>query len=177
MKQEEIKKLHPGLFKCPFIYARTLMPEISKILDEFEGICEKKPEDYVVDVKVHMLMPGQYPCIPNWHFDMVPRDENNEQDWSKITNDKMYLWVSNQPYTEFKKKVFLQGIDFESYFIEAEDWVPFTQKDEHRGTVSQEHIWRVFIRCCPTTILKPADSSEWMRRHSQVYLNAENFNW
>jgi hypothetical protein len=27
----------------------------------------------VVDTKVHMLMPGFYPCIPGWHTDGVPR--------------------------------------------------------------------------------------------------------
>ncbi|MEC2506153.1 hypothetical protein P9X25_18565, partial [Bacillus cereus] len=27
----------------------------------------------VVDTKVHMLMPGMCPAIPNWHSDGVPR--------------------------------------------------------------------------------------------------------
>ncbi len=29
--------------------------------------------DVVVDSRVHMLMPGWFPCIPGWHHDDVPR--------------------------------------------------------------------------------------------------------
>lgn len=28
---------------------------------------------WVIDSRVHMLMPGWYPCIPGWHHDDVPR--------------------------------------------------------------------------------------------------------
>jgi hypothetical protein len=29
--------------------------------------------DILVDSRVHMLMPGMWPCIPGWHHDDVPR--------------------------------------------------------------------------------------------------------
>lgn len=33
----------------------------------------------VVDSRVHMLMPGWYPCIPGWHHDDVPRTRSDGQ--------------------------------------------------------------------------------------------------
>jgi hypothetical protein len=34
----------------------------------------------VVDVKVHMLMPGMLPAIPGWHTDGVPRPQKDKPD-------------------------------------------------------------------------------------------------
>src|SRR5262245_43743261 len=33
----------------------------------------------VIDSRVHMLMPGWYPCIPGWHLDDVPRTRSDGQ--------------------------------------------------------------------------------------------------
>jgi hypothetical protein len=41
----------------------------------------------VVDTKIHMLMPGFYPAIPNWHTDGVPRGVElrpEAKDWPNI---------------------------------------------------------------------------------------------
>jgi hypothetical protein len=35
--------------------------------------------DFILDSRVHMLMPGWYPCIPGWHLDDVPRDREDGQ--------------------------------------------------------------------------------------------------
>lgn len=43
------------------------MPDLKPLFDS----CPIK--DGVIDVKIHMLMPNQYPCIPNWHYDLVPQ--------------------------------------------------------------------------------------------------------
>ncbi len=34
---------------------------------------------WVIDTRVNMLMPGQYPSIPGWHCDDVPRGEKYAQ--------------------------------------------------------------------------------------------------
>lgn len=169
MDKVKWNKTHCGVFKAEWHGAIALQPELEPILNELEksGLLEYDTNHYVVDSKIHMLMPNQYPCIPNWHYDMIPRDENLKQGFNQCVSDKMFLWVSNEPLTQFK----------ETGTIKPKTWTPFTQKDLHRGTVAKEHIWRCFIRVCPKTILEPADSKYWLRRHCQVYLDSNNFKW
>lgn len=45
---------------------------------------EELPEDWQnsntrIDSRVHMLMPGWYPCIPGWHHDDVQRTRKDKQ--------------------------------------------------------------------------------------------------
>ena len=118
-----------------------------------------------------MLMPGQWPCIPNWHFDLVPRVKG-KQDFSLIDPSKrMHLWLSGPPLTEFRSE---RG---EIRQVEPRKWFTFTQMDEHRGVMATDHTWRVFIRVAPVELLPVAPQQSWIRRHSQVYLDAETFKW
>lgn len=159
------KKQHCGVHRASWEQLKDSMKEVSKL------IVKDFPEDvrdFTWDVKVHMLMPNQYPCIPNWHFDNIPR-VNNAQDWSQVRTDlPMYLWISGEPLTEFR----VGGK------IQAGVWKRFTQKDEHRGTISEDFQWRGFIRATHKDILAPNESGiNVTRRHSQVYLDASNFSW
>lgn len=161
-------KQHCGIHQGDAWDLLSLMPEVhSFVFDTFP----EDMNDFIFDVKVHMLMPGQYPCIPNWHYDNVPR-VNNKQDFDLVRPDlPMYLWVSNAPLTEFRK-------NGESWFVEPEKWYRFTQEDEHRGTVSNNFCWRGFIRATHKDIYvtRPKGINP-LRRHSQVYLDASNFSW
>lgn len=88
-----------GLFRAPLSKASEIMPELSEI---FESAPTENPEEWEVDVKIHMLMKDQYPCIPNWHCDNVPRVEGNTRyDLIKEDVPPMYLWLSTNPTTEF----------------------------------------------------------------------------
>ncbi len=131
-------KQHCGVHQAPYDQVILLMPDLVDVLATF-------PDDqmkFTWDVKVHMLMPGQYPCIPNWHTDFVPR-EGGVQKFDKI---------------------------------KPQHWHRFTQLDEHRGLPASEFTWRAFIRATHFEIQKPK-ASGWLRRHSQVYLNAETYQW
>lgn len=89
-----------GVHRACFDDLVKVMPDLICIKDSFP----ERVDDFVWDVKVHMLMPNQFPCIPNWHFDNIPR-VNNKQDFDKVTPDlPMYLWISNEPLTEFRDK-------------------------------------------------------------------------
>lgn len=46
------------------------------------GVLGRCPESkhIVIDSRVHMLMPGQYPCIPGWHCDGVKRNMTGQPD-------------------------------------------------------------------------------------------------
>ena len=165
MEVEQIQKLHPGLFHCPYKEVERLMPEIFPIVQE----C---PADYlidsVLDVKIHMLMPNQWPCIPNWHHDLVPRTKVGTQDYTAVnTHKKMYLWLSGAPFTEFS----------DGEFIKPRSWHGFTQLDSHRGTMSTIFTWRIFIRVAPPEFISVGIPDQWLRRHSQVYLDVNNFKW
>ena len=159
-------KQHCGVHRASFKDLYKHMRDVHALVAE---TFPENPEHFTWDVKVHMLMPSQFPCIPNWHYDNVPRI-NNKQDFSKIQPNKpMYLWLSGEPLTEFKRK------DGSVYKVNAEKWHRFTQKDLHRGTVSFDFQWRGFIRATHRDIMQPQDSV--IRRHCQVYLDAESFRW
>lgn len=156
---------HCGVHRASWFQLQTSMPEVAHLIaKDFP----EKVGDFTWDVKVHMLMPNQFPCIPNWHFDNIPR-VNNAQDFDQVRTDlPMYLWISGEPLTEFRY----------SGKIKACDWVRFTQADEHRGTMSNDFQWRGFIRATHKGILAPNKSGvDVTRRHSQVYLDSSNFSW
>jgi len=167
------KKCHNGLMLCTFEQAVKLMPEVAPILDQLKPHLEFNEDQYLVDVKVHMLMPNQYPCIPNWHRDFMPRDDKGNRIKDKPSKLKMYMWISGAPLTEYKDK--LTGKIFTK---SAQQWHSFTQEDLHRGTKSKEHTWRCFIRVIPKQFVhKTTTNIGQIRRHSQVYLDAEKFHW
>lgn len=132
------------------------------------------PHHYVYDVKVHMLKAGMYPCIPNWHRDLVPRVDGIENESLINPNHTMYLWVSGDPLTEFK----------DGREVKPCTWVPFTQNDWHRGTPCQEKdTWRMFIRAIPIEMIKENEAiqgkpfKKGLVRHSQVYVDANTIVW
>lgn len=73
----EIKN-EPMLFNCSLEGARRLGGSITQ--EFLYGL----PEEWLhlplaIDTRVHMLMPGWYPCIPGWHHDDVPRTRADGQ--------------------------------------------------------------------------------------------------
>lgn len=161
MPKVDWSRQHNGVHQAPFKEVLRLMPDLTELLQTFPD----DPEHFTWDVKVHMLMPRQYPCIPNWHTDNVPR-VGGIQRFDRVQPEKpMYLWISGAPLTQFKHG-----------YVLPETWVRFTQLDEHRGTPASEFGWRGFIRATHQDI-QPPKSGEWLRRHCQVYLDAETYQW
>lgn len=157
-------KQHCGVHQAPITEVVKLMPDIAK-----SNILATFPDDvwnFTWDIKVHMLMPRQYPCIPNWHVDNIPR-VNGMQRFDLAKPDlPMYCWISGAPLTQF-----------ETGYLEPKKWHRFTQKDSHRGTMASEFCWRAFIRATHTDIQKPK-AGDWLRRHCQVYIDsAETYKW
>jgi len=166
-------KSHNGIFLCDFDKAVELMPEIKGILDEVKSLLELDESEYLIDVKVHMLMPGQFPCIPNWHYDFNPRDDQGERIKGQLSKLKMYMWVSSDPLTEYKDRE-TQKV----YTKPCQQWCAFTQSDLHRGTVAEDHVWRCFIRIIPKAFVHSCTiNTGTIRRHTQVYLDSRKFKW
>lgn len=166
MEQEQIKKLRCGLISTPFVDALHMMPEIKQILLDAP---RDETESYYVDAKVHMLMPGQYPCIPNWHYDFTPRDgDGNKMPECRDPSKKMFLWLSGAPLTLFE----------DGRVVTPRKWMEFTQFDAHRGVVSDAFQWRLFIRLAPESLIPfKCKGEQCLRRHTQVYLDASKFEW
>lgn len=160
-------KQHCGTIATNINETCELMPDLADTLAHFHALTNAY--NFLFDVKVHMLMPGQYPCIPNWHQDHVPRNCRGEKDYNQIDPSmKMYLAISGPPATEF----------FQNQIISPKRWYEFTQEDVHRGTQAKEFGWRGFIRATPKEIYpKSALKYSGLRRHSQVYLDSNNFTW
>ncbi len=165
MDQLLIKQFHNGLIKCPLSEVRDAMPGILPIIDE----APVPHTNYVVDAKVHMLMPNQFPCIPNWHGDAIPRDSDLtlRPDLADASN-RLFMWISNDPLPEFE----------DAREVLPEKWIEFGQLDIHRGTISSQHIWRLFIRLMPSCLVaRPRTGKDVLRRHTQVYLDCSQFTW
>jgi len=161
----DLSKLHCGLFRCPLDVAPALMPELEPL---FSYAPRYQQERAIVDVKIHMLMPGQWPCIPNWHYDFTPRDSQGiKQPEKRDRANKMHVLLSGPPYTEFR----------DGRTLHPWQWSEFTQFDEHRGSVSTDHCWRLFARVVPESLCPAAPATQWVRRHCQVYLDSQNFEW
>lgn len=77
----------------------------------------------------------------------------------------MYAWISGPPLTQFKHG-----------FLTPKKWHRFTQLDEHRGTAAADFGWRCFIRATHYKIQAPK-AGDWLRRHTQVYLDSKTYQW
>ena len=158
-------KQHCGVHQAPVDVVLELMPDIREVIETFPDVAE----NFTWDVKVHMLMPRQYPCIPNWHVDNIPRPTGIQRFDMAKPELPMYLWISGAPLTQFRNGYVLPKV-----------WHRFNQQDEHRGTAAGEFGWRGFIRATHMDIQLPKhvkDISEHQRRHCQVYLDAETYEW
>ncbi len=153
-------KQHCGVHQASVSEVMRLMPDLAQVMVTFPD----QWLDFTFDVKVHMLMPKQYPCIPNWHRDFAPR-VGGIQHPELASDAPMYMWLSGPPLTEFR-----------GGFIQPRKWVKFSAKDEHRGTPSGDFVWRGMIRAVHKSILPPKDGDH-LRRHCQVYLDAGSYNW
>lgn len=151
---------HCGVILATIDSVARLMPEVHALI---AATFPDNPADFTWDVKVHMLKPRQYPCIPNWHTDAVPRI-NGIQQFDLVRPElPLYLWLSGAPLTQF-----------EGGYLEPGAWHRYSQNDRHRGTAAAEDCWRGLIRAAHKDLQAPG-AGEHLRRHSQVYLDAENY--
>ena len=185
-----------GLFRADLVNgAKNLLPELIEYYSSAYWMLVGEghdPLEWEIDVKIHMLMKDQYPCIPNWHCDNVPR-VNGNLDYEKSGGmTPMYLFVSGKPTTEFLSQDLDLPIEINSHSdvakmmkehedkitsIEENSWHKFYQNTPHRGTQATENCWRIFIRLTNKSILPVRKTISPMRRHCQVYLNASEFSW
>lgn len=149
----DLKRIQAGLINIPFWDCYNNYPELKDILDSFNPK-EFPKELYCFDIRIHSLSPGEYPGIFNWHH-----DTNTFKSNIKPTT-KLYLWVSNEPLTEFQ----------EYGKIPEKTWFEFNTNDLHRALPSKTFCDRLFIRAAPEIYCYVPSSEERIRTKSIVYL-------
>lgn len=193
---------HCGLFRAPLHLAASFMPSMAALIDS-APIGREFRDQWELDIKVHMLMRDQYPCIPNWHCDNVPRsdrgtsydltrDHEGPFDYGAGNAVPMLLWVSDEPTTEFLAEAFTVAetpishkdvaFDVKTWApalerIKANAWYSMDQRTPHRGRAAERNGWRVFARLTHKSIAPARPVLSVLRRHAQVYLEAEHFTW
>lgn len=78
--QDEVKN-EPMLFSCDRDFA---MSNAGPITRSFIRAFEKdRPYEtnFIIDSRVHMLMPGWYPAIPGYHHDDIPRGSDGQPNY------------------------------------------------------------------------------------------------
>ena len=78
---EQTVKNEPMLFSCDLAHAYDLGGAITRafLTALFGDTLPLWDNGYNIDTRVHMLMPGWWPCIPGWHHDDVPRSRGDGQ--------------------------------------------------------------------------------------------------
>ena len=194
---EQIKE-EPMFFNCTTKFAAENGGPITKELVSLLG--KRFQEEGILDSRVHMLMPGWYPCIPGWHHDDVPRStltgQPNYVDPEYRSLHCLALVNSDVAPTEFMVSNKNQSIKvptpdpsrvtyehWNEYLtqqpqgktIQAEDRLYFFDCDTfHRGTAAVRNGWRWFGRVSINTDRKPTNE---IRRQAQVYMSAVNAGW
>lgn len=193
-------KTEPQFFSCNIQFAYD---NGGHITTEF---IECLPDEWlesncIVDSRVHMLMPGWYPCIPGWHLDDVPRTrEDGQPDHlnPKYKSEHLLGIVGDCSKTEFAvgscqleepaigKVVYGEWhSDIEEVLsrensplqrISAEPGImyQFDWQTWHRGTSATHSGWRWFIRLSRNTERKIVNE---IRTQTQVYLPCVDMGW
>jgi hypothetical protein len=149
-------------------------------------------EHVVVDTRVHMLMPGWYPCIPGWHHDDVARTRADgqpnyaEQPYysrhvlfvlnSEIAPTEFAVGAHDLPDVPLGQKVYqtwhplveqqLQSGVLRRVSVQDSEMVGFNWQTMHRGVAAVSGGWRYFFRA---SVRMPRHRNE-IRRQVQVYV-------
>jgi hypothetical protein len=195
----DIVKNEPMLFSCNYFTSRKLGGPITQNFLNllYFNLPELEDKDIIVDSRVHMLMPGWYPCIPRWHLDDVPREledgQPNHRNPSYKAQHCMAMVNADICPTQFIiGKIELPEIETgEKYY---KKWHPIVDKAKdcvwvnspdrnliffnwqtfHQGSKAVGNGWRFFIRASWDTGRKPTNE---LRRQVQVYLENPMEGW
>jgi hypothetical protein len=152
----------------------------------------------VLDVRVHRLFPGQYPGIPGWHCDFVPRGSYSGQPNFSLCHPRAFhiaLLLSDQPHGVSSTRFVDQPIRPDLYdkehvyrnlhhevhrinppirTIKDGELVWFNQKTIHAASPCHRRGVRMFLRY--SMIEKPVVANQFADQQ-QVYLLSEENGW
>ncbi len=198
---QDVIKNEPMLYNCDL---RNAMLLGGPITNAFLVILNKEffhSSDLVIDSRVHMLMPGWYPCIPGFHCDDVPRERSDGQPNHVNPSYKSkhcMMLCGDASRTEFalgkfsleevpigkkvyevwhpqvEDKLIWENFRVKSYKAEENKLIYFDSDSWHQGCKATKSGWRFFIRATVNTKRKPTNE---LRRQTQVYLENTMEGW
>lgn len=198
--KEEISN-EPMFYRASLDFAYKNGGEITR------DFIELMPHDWygcpvTIDSRVHMLMPGWYPCIPGMHHDDIPRTRRDGQpDYENPGyNAKHLIGLVNAEIapTEFALGEIDLEIPPEGQLI-YRDWHPnimqaiadgkmesykaksgimyeFDNYSFHQGTAAVSSGWRWFIRVSKDTD-RALNCKNEIRKQTQVYMENPMEGW
>lgn len=189
-------KAEPQFFNASPQYAFERGGPITR---EFLTLSKGWESGSVFDSRVHMLMPGWYPCIPGWHLDDVPRERSDKQpnhvdpsyksehlmaivgDASRTEFALGELTLNEPPigstiYGQWTKDVeLLCSMGHLARFTVLPNYLyHFDWQSWHRGMPATKNGWRWFGRLSWKTERKVTNE---IRAQTQVYLPAVDAGW
>jgi hypothetical protein len=152
-------------------------------------------DDWIIDSRLHMLMPGHYPCIPGWHLDDIPRTQSGQPDLHDpgVGSELKLACFGVTAFTEF----IAEEIDWEPTteafhadldatimrggyepicYPESGRVLELTHLTPHRGQPSIEKSWRLFIRATKRTN-RPHYPLNQRRTQVNCYIPAGTVGW
>lgn len=165
------------------------------------------PEDWyesevTIDSRVHMLMPGWYPCIPGMHHDDIPRTrEDGQPNYENPGYNAEHLIglinaeiaptefaigeidleippIGQLIYREWHPKI-MQAIEnktMQSFKAQSGHMYQFDNYSFHQGTAAVSSGWRWFIRLSRNTARAENCKNE-IRKQTQVYMENPMEGW
>jgi len=197
---DEVLKLEPMFFNsdAEFCCHHSIGPTYDFLMGlESHGI---DLNSIVIDSRLHMLMPGWYPCIPGFHHDDVPRERSDKQpeynNPSYRSKHALILYNGDICPTEFA----LGECEFtnpENHSVVYKEWhkeviqhcnngklircnadpnqiIFFDDRTWHQGTQAIKNGWRLFIRASWDTNRIPTNE---IRNQVQVYMDNPHMGW
>ncbi len=192
----DVIKNEPMLFNCSVGFARR---NGGPITHSFLDSIDESWENAVVDSRVHMLMPGWFPCIPGYHHDDVARGSNGQPDYDNLAyKSEHLLGLVNAEVCPTRFAVGecdmpkVDGIIYKQWHQEVEKLIQsgsmstfdassgviyqFNHESFHTGTKAVMNGWRWFIRLSRNTDRIKNITNE-IRRQVQVYLEFPMEGW
>jgi hypothetical protein len=190
-----VLKDEPMLFSASVEFAMEHGGPLTKaFLSSFED--EALAEAWVIDTKVHMLMPGWWPCIPGWHHDDVVRSREDGQPnyedprWEEPVHRLVVVDNGTDSHTEFLTEPIQLEIPAEGVIYREWDAIigdrrrikrvepgvvyEFGTSDFHRGVPAKGNGWRFFARASRNTTRTFLNE---IRSQTQVYLSYPEAGW
>jgi hypothetical protein len=168
---------------------------------------ENMPEDWqnvpvTIDTRVHMLMPGWYPCIPGMHHDDIPRTRiDGQPNYTEPNYNADHLMglvngdiaptefavgkidleipeIGSLVYREWHPKVMeaIENSTLESVSAESYKYIQFDNYAFHQGTKAVSSGWRWFIRVSRNTE-RALNCKNEIRKQVQVYMENPMEGW
>lgn len=180
----------PQLYRADMEFAYKFGgPYIQKFLKDFKPL---RFEHISIDVKVHMLQPGWFPCIPGWHLDDFWRPNGGQPDLNTLHEHPsvhtMVVWgdaalpeflegpvelpQASELVTPGQNLYAAYNLAIEAAKLPRKAVQPgvkykFTHLDFHRGVAATKPGWRCFVRITESDHREPKNE---IRSQSQVYI-------